>query len=126
VHSYARLEFKFIAEVSWSAMTSGLCDDDDSAGTWWVQVTVESFLNHSEGITSMAWGGKQKTRMGVTQRKYFLKNTHRRLPEPDCPTPFSVPTTVMKTLQSENLSSDLTKYNERLQALLEAYKANGG
>jgi hypothetical protein len=49
-----------------------------------------------------------------------------RPPPPDCPTPFSVPSTVMKTLQSENLSSDPVKFNTRLQQLLKAYKLNGG
>jgi hypothetical protein len=50
----------------------------------------------------------------------------RRPSMPDCPTPFSVPSTVMKTLQSENLSSDPVKFNTRLQQLLNAYKLNGG
>jgi hypothetical protein len=72
----------------------------------------------------MAWGGKQKTRMGEKQRKHFLKYTHRRLPEPDCPTPFSVPSSVMRTLQTEGLSDDPVKFNARLQMLLNAYKLN--
>jgi hypothetical protein len=72
----------------------------------------------------MAWGGKIRTRMTEKERKHFLKNSHRRLPEPDCPTPFSVPSTVMKTLQSENLSSDPALFNKRLQQLLTAYKLN--
>jgi hypothetical protein len=72
----------------------------------------------------MAWGGKIKTRMGEKQRKHFLHNSHRSLPKPDCPTPFSVPSTVMKTLQSENLSSDPVLFNKRLQQLLNAYKLN--
>jgi hypothetical protein len=72
----------------------------------------------------MAWGGKTKTRMTEKERKHFLKNTHRRLPERDCPTPFSVPSTVMRTLQSENLSSDPVLFNKRLQQLLNAYKLN--
>ena len=74
----------------------------------------------------MAWGGKVKTRMTEKERKHFLRHTHRSLPKPDCPTPWSVPSTVMKTLQSENLSSDPVKFNTRLQALLKAYKLNGG
>jgi hypothetical protein len=74
----------------------------------------------------MAWGGKTKTRMTEKERKHFLRHTHRSLPKPDCPTPWSVPSTVMKTLQSENLSSDPVKFNTRLQQLLRAYKLNGG
>jgi hypothetical protein len=74
----------------------------------------------------MAWGGKVKTRMTEKERKHFLRHTHRSLPKPDCPTPWSVPSTVMKTLQSENLSSDPVKFNTRLQQLLRAYKLNGG
>jgi hypothetical protein len=74
----------------------------------------------------MAWGGKTKTRMTGKDRKHFLRHTHRSLPKPDCPTPWSVPSTVMKTLQSENLSSDPVKFNTRLQQLLRAYKLNGG
>jgi hypothetical protein len=73
----------------------------------------------------MAWGGKH-SRMTEKQRKHSLRNSNRSLPKPDCPTPFSVPSTVMKTLQSENLSSDPVKFNARLQALLKAYKLNGG
>jgi hypothetical protein len=72
----------------------------------------------------MAWGGKRATRMGEKQRKHFLKNTHRSLPQQD--NPHGVPSTVMKTLQSENLSSDPIKFNARLQELLNAYKLNGG
>ena len=50
----------------------------------------------------------------------------RRPPPPDCPTPHSVPTSVMRTLQQENLPSDPVKFNARLQQLLEDYKLNGG
>ena len=74
----------------------------------------------------MAWGGKTKTRMTEKERKHFLRNSHRSLPKPDCPTPFSVPSTVMKVLQTEGLSHDPVKFNTRLQQLLRAYKLNGG
>jgi len=71
----------------------------------------------------MAWNRKVG-RMSEQTRKRFLKHTHRRLPEPDCPTPFSVPSSVMRTLQTEGLSDDPVKFNARLQALLNAYRLN--
>ena len=75
----------------------------------------------------MAWGGKIKTRMGAKERTWFLRNSHRRLPTPDVPDPNrSVPTSVMKALADENLSSDPVAFNTRLQELLAAYKLNGG
>jgi len=49
----------------------------------------------------------------------------RKPPPPDCPTPNSVPTSVMRTLQSESLR-DPVVFNARLQELLAAYKLNGG
>jgi hypothetical protein len=69
----------------------------------------------------MAWrNGARLT--GKHVKSMFRK--WRRPPEPDCPTPFSVPSTVMKTLQNENLSSDPALFNKRLQQLLNAYKLN--
>ena len=73
----------------------------------------------------VAFGGKQ-TRMGVKQRSYFLRNTHRRLPTPDLPDPRGIPKSVMKTLADENLSSDPVAFNTRLQQLLADYHKNGG
>jgi hypothetical protein len=72
----------------------------------------------------MAWGGKIKTRMGEKERKWFLRNSHRSLPQQD--NPHGVPSIVMKVLQTEGLSHDPVKFNTRLQALLKAYKSNGG
>ena len=75
----------------------------------------------------MAFGGKIKTRMGVKERAWFLRNSHRSLPTPDIPVPNrSVPTSVMRALADENLSSDPVAFNARLQELLSAYKLNGG
>jgi hypothetical protein len=68
----------------------------------------------------------RRRRMGEKQQAYFSKNAHRSLPPPDCPSPHSVPTSVMQTLQDENLSKDPVKFNARLQELLAAYKLNGG
>ena len=74
----------------------------------------------------MAWGGKIKTRMGVKERAWFLRNSNRRLPTPDLPDPRGVPRSVMKTLAYENLSADPVAFNARLQELLAAYQLNGG
>ena len=74
----------------------------------------------------MAFGGKIKTRMGVKQRSYFLRNTHRRLPTPDLPDPRGVPKSVMRVLSQEQLSSDPVAFNTRLQQLLSDYQKNGG
>jgi hypothetical protein len=68
----------------------------------------------------MAWGGKIKTRMTEKERKYFLRNSHRSLPQQD--NPHGVPTSVMKTLQNESVPSEL--FNKRLQQLLTAYRLN--
>jgi hypothetical protein len=72
----------------------------------------------------MAWGGKIKTRMGVKQRNYFLRNSNRRLPRRD--NPKGVPTPVMKALAQEHLPPIKENYTERLTELLAAYKLNGG
>ena len=77
-------------------------------------------------VEAMAWGGKIKTRMGVKERGYFLRHTHRRLPTPDLPDPRGVPRSVMKTLAQENLSADPIAFNARLQQLLRDYHKNGG
>ena len=74
----------------------------------------------------MAWGGKIQTRMGVKQRSYFLRHSHRRLSTPDLPVPRGVPRSVMKTLADENLSADPVAFNARLQQLLSDYHKNGG
>jgi len=33
----------------------------------------------------MSWGGKHQTRMGVKERAWFLRNSHRSLPKPENP-----------------------------------------
>jgi len=73
------------------------------------------------GVSEMAWGGKV-SRMSEKVRKHFLRNTHRSLPQPD--NPHGVPSTVMKTLQTEGLSRDPVLFNKRLQELLNAYRTN--
>jgi hypothetical protein len=73
----------------------------------------------------MAWGGKF-TRMTMKQRAHFLKTSNRSLPKSDLPDPRGIPKSVMRTLASENLSSDPVAFNARLQQLLAAYKLNGG
>jgi hypothetical protein len=70
----------------------------------------------------MAW--KNLARLSGKQVKSMFRKW--RQPPPDCPTPFSVPTSVMRTLQRESLSSDPVAFNARLQELLQAYKLNGG
>ena len=70
----------------------------------------------------MAWGGKAGRLSGKHVKSMFRK--WRRPPQPDCPTPHSVPKSIMRTLQSETLSCDPRTYNERLQELLSAYKRN--
>jgi hypothetical protein len=70
----------------------------------------------------MAWGGRG-WRMSGRQMKGMFR-MWRRPPPPDCPTPHSVPKSVMRTLQSETLASDPRTYNARLQELLSAYKSN--
>jgi hypothetical protein len=67
----------------------------------------------------MAWGGKAGRLSGRFVRGMFRK--WRAPSPPDCPTPHSIPTSVMRTLQSEQLS-DLAQYNARLQELLREYK----
>ena len=51
----------------------------------------------------MAWGGKPKTRMTEKERKHFLKNTHRSLPQRE--NPHGVPKAIMKQISQEGLSS---------------------
>ena len=70
----------------------------------------------------MAWGGKAGRLSGKHVKGMF--RIWRRPPPPDCPTPHSVPTSVMRTLQQEQVSAD--EFNTRLQELLAAYKLNGG
>jgi hypothetical protein len=67
----------------------------------------------------MAWGGARGRLSGKHVKSMFRK--WRPPPPRDCPTPYSIPMSVMRTLQSEQLS-DLSEYNERLQELLKAYK----
>jgi hypothetical protein len=69
----------------------------------------------------MAW--RNGARLSGKQMKSMFRRW-RQPPPPDCPSPYSVPTSVMRTLQSESLSAD--KFNARLQELLSAYEKNGG
>ena len=74
----------------------------------------------------MAWGGKIKTRMGVTQRKNSLPGSIAAASVTDDNG------RAEKLLRSgnrpavlhENLSSDPVKFNTRLQQLLTAYRLN--
>ena len=70
----------------------------------------------------MAWGGKAGRLSGRFVKGMFRK--WRAPPPLDCPTPHSIPKSVMRTLQSETLASDPRAYNARLQELLAAYKSN--
>jgi hypothetical protein len=70
----------------------------------------------------MAWSNR--ARLSGKQVKGMFRKW-RRPPPPDCPTPFSVPTSVMRTLQQERLD-DPASFNARLQELLAAYSKNGG
>lgn len=72
----------------------------------------------------MAWGGKHSTRMTEKQRVRFFSTSNRRLPMKE--NPHGIPRAIQKQLALENLPSDPVKWNARLQALLSAYKQNGG
>jgi hypothetical protein len=72
-------------------------------------------------VLDMAWGGARGRLSGKVVKGMFRK--WHRPPPPDCPTPHSIPKSVMRALQSEQLS-DLSEYNARLQELLAAYKSN--
>jgi hypothetical protein len=72
----------------------------------------------------MAWGGKIKTRMGDKQRKFFLRNTHRRLPPP--PNPYAlVPIGIMRQLAAARLPPDKKAYEVKLRELMRAIENNG-
>jgi hypothetical protein len=70
----------------------------------------------------MAWGGKTRTRMTEKERKFFLRNSHRRLPPQD--NPHGVPTEVIRALASEGLPSDRQAFDLRLQQLLALHQLN--
>jgi hypothetical protein len=91
---------------------------DPAAVGWRAPARLPVLLS---GASEMAWGGKV-SRMSEKVRRHFLRHTHRRLPPKE--NPHGVPSTVMKTLQTEGLSSDPVLFNKRLQELLNAYQAN--
>ena len=72
----------------------------------------------------MAWGGKYQGRMSDKQRKHFFRTSNRSLPQRDPPS--GIPTSVMRQLAQENLTSDPVLWNRRLAELLNAYEKNGG
>jgi hypothetical protein len=77
-----------------------------------------------EEVHEMAWPGKpsakQKTAASIRSRTALkpMKSTFDN--------PHGIPSEVMRTLANENLSSDPTAFNARLQELLNAYEKNGG
>jgi hypothetical protein len=68
----------------------------------------------------MAWAGKasgaQKTKASISSRRQ-----KKSLPQPDCPMPGGIPTSILKQLGREGIS-DKEAYGRRLNELLAAYK----
>ena len=70
----------------------------------------------------MAWAGKPSSRQKTIMS---IKSRTTPKPLPQAPSPYGIPTEIMKALAQENIS-DPAAMNRRLQELLATYKLTDG